>query len=140
MKKRPQNWPVLLHNFLTLRMNQPFIWGTSDCVTTPADWLIALEYPDPIADLRGQWSSPLGAARITKANGGFVNVVNTRLRDIGCPITRPGFAQRGDIALVREPSSNRVLVGICDTGCIFCPGPAGLIRVPANSATHVWRT
>ena len=140
MNTRPENWPIRLDEYLTEFAHTPFEWGRNDCVTIPAGWLIALGWPDPIYDLRGTWSSALGAARIFREGGGFLAMVDTRLRDLGAIPIPPLHARRGDLALVREPGvRTRTLIGIVEGGIIFSPGTHGLVRVPLSAATHAWR-
>lgn len=141
IKRRPQNWPALLSDYLVASENAQFKWGVHDCVTVAAGWPVALGFDDPLGDLRGQWESPLGAARIFKREGGFFNAVDTRLRAQGFEKIKPTFARRGDLAFVKNPPGcpSRSMMGICEVNIVYCPGASGIERIPLSAALAAWR-
>lgn len=52
-------------------MCQPWAWGAADCCTAACDVFMALHGVDPMALLRGRYSSRAEAARIVSSAGGF---------------------------------------------------------------------
>lgn len=88
----------MLDDFLERMAATPFVDGTTDCVLTPADWLVVNGWPDPAADLRGRYRTPLGRERLLKRLGGIERVVGQRMTAAGLMVTeRP---RRGDVGLV----------------------------------------
>lgn len=88
----------MLDDFLERMSATPFVDGATDCVLTPADWVIENGWPDPAADLRGRYRTPLGRERLLKRLGGIELVVSQRMLAAGLIATER--ALRGDVGLV----------------------------------------
>lgn len=69
-------------------------WGVLDCAHYAGDWVQILTGVDPIADLRGTYSTEAGAVEILAAEGGLRAALVSRLGD---PVN-PARATRGDVA------------------------------------------
>jgi hypothetical protein len=87
-----------LSRFINEAAERPFRWGDWDCLLWLADWVRANRGVDPAGDLRGRYSSMLGAARIVREAGGMVSLVGQRVFKAGLP--RVNVGARGDIAIV----------------------------------------
>ena len=112
----------------------PFAWGSSDCCTFAADWLVTLGKPDPLADLRGTYATPIEARALMRSD--LVELVAAR---IGEPMENHHFAQRGDVAVV-ELENGRQAVGVVTDVGVAGPGKDGLVVVPAAAIVAAWRT
>lgn len=89
-------------------MAQPFVWGVSDCSLAVADYLVALGYADPAADLRGQYDNAASCHRLTGWLRDPVAAVRPRFETIGLvPTTEP---QRGDVGVIRIRAEGAVTV------------------------------
>ena len=131
--KRIELWPVLLMEFFAARSATPFAWGTNDCVTYAADAVRAITGDDPLADLRGSWSTELGARRAVTRAGGMPAALDsrfTRLPNVLC-------AQRGDIGVLPEETGWHVVV-VCMGALWACPGPDGVVTVSLEKAAMAW--
>jgi hypothetical protein len=87
-----------LSRFINEAAERPFRWGDWDCLLWLADWVRTNRGVDPAGDLRGRYSSMLGAARIVREAGGMVSLVGERVFKAGLP--RVNVGARGDIAIV----------------------------------------
>lgn len=88
----------MLDDFLERMAATPFVDGATDCVLTPADWVIENAWPDPAADLRGRYRTALGRERLLRRLGGIEQVVSQRMSAAGLIPT--DVPQRGDVGLV----------------------------------------
>jgi len=125
---RPQNWPLLLANYAAEYSARPFEWGRNDCVLFAAGWLRVLGYPDPLAPFEA-WRSPLSAARVIRASGGFATAIAERLAILGCPEIPIRTAQRGDLVLL-QLDARRQALGIAAGNVAIAPGETNLSRLP----------
>lgn len=97
---RAVGWEKALVRELARLNAEPLEWGKSDCVTRVADVAKAMTGVDPMASLRGSYSSELGAARVMVARG---------CADVGellasaFPEVAPAMARRGDVGVVPGP-------------------------------------
>jgi len=110
-----------------------FAWGTCDCCTFAADWLVLLGKPDPMADVRGTYQSAKTAMRLYR-EGLLPRVVDA----LGEPMPNPLFAQRGDVVVV-EMHNGREAAGVVVGEVIAVPGYDGLQYCPLGAAVAAWR-
>lgn len=90
--------------FLRAQAGRRLVWGESDCLLTPADWLVRLGLPDPAAPWRGRYRDEAGAEAILAELGGLEALMRAALeplathgvRRLGAEEPRPG-----DVAAVR---------------------------------------
>lgn len=132
--QRLPDWPEQLVRFVDEARGRPFEWGEHDCVTAAADWVAQCTGVDPIADLRGRWTSAAEAARVIAELGGLEPAITARL---GAPLKSPLFAQRGDLALLRIDGRQTLAVVI--GADVVGPGEDGLVPLPVASAEVAWR-
>lgn len=126
---RPNNWPNLLSDYIESSEAKSFEWGSHDCVHFAAGWLRVLGYQDPLAPF-ASWSTALSAYREIKRHGGFGLAVASRMAALGCHVTPPSRAQRGDIALCQVDYRRQALGIVCGQH-VAAPGVnRGVILVP----------
>jgi hypothetical protein len=87
-----------LTKFLNRAAATPFEWGRFDCLLWLADWIMSQRNVDPASDLRGTYSTMLGAAKIVRDRGGMVRLIDGRVERHG--IKRSPVIKRGDVAVV----------------------------------------
>lgn len=75
----------------------PFTWGTADCCTAPSDGFRLLHGVDPMALLRGRYTTFSGAARASMRMGGFEHMAQACAGDAGL---FDGVGAVGEIGLV----------------------------------------
>jgi hypothetical protein len=136
-RARPENWPGLFYAYLSEVAQREFEWGRHDCVLFASGWLERLGYEEVLAGLPA-WVSALSAARAMRGAGRFDETVSERMKLLGCPQILTAYAQRGDMALVKEGRGRHAL-GIVDGNKVACPAQLGLVMLPLNSALAVWR-
>lgn len=137
-------WYEALDAYVAARADVPFAWGSNDCCTFAADWVLLVRGVDPMADLRGAYKAltpnaghqggAIAAGRALQAAGGLLAAVTQRM---GAPIGGR-FAQVGDVAFVTHPSG-RVAVGVCVGAFVAGPWERGLLMLPITQAEAAWR-
>lgn len=138
MITRPKNWPELLDAHLSFWRWQSFEWGQSDCCHFAASWMRTLGHRDPLAGLPN-WASPLAAARLQRAMGGFRAAIASQLAAMECPEIPWTFAMRGDLALVRI-DWRKVALGIVSGPNVVCHGsPDPVVTSLLGSAITAWK-
>ena len=55
-------------------MGGPIVWGASDCCTAACDVFARLHGVDPMAPLRGLYTTEAGAIRLIRSRGGWVRM------------------------------------------------------------------
>lgn len=128
---KPQDWPERLAQFWRDRRSMPFAWGSNDCCSLAADWVVEMTGADPMAGLRGV-DNAISAGRTLEALGGMRAAVTGRL---GEPIDWM-LAQRGDVVLL---ILDRETLGVCMGTHAIAPGQDGALLVPMDSAECAWR-
>lgn len=89
---------LMLDNFLETMAATVFEDGVSDCIMTPANWIVANGWPDPAVDLRGRYRTALGRERLLRRLGGMEAVVVPRMALSG--LTATDNQVRGDVGLI----------------------------------------
>jgi hypothetical protein len=64
-----------LFAFIEATRLQPYAWGTNDCVTFPANAILAMTGFDPAAKWRGKWNDEASAKALLEAEGGLLAIV-----------------------------------------------------------------
>jgi hypothetical protein len=139
MKTRPDNWPALLWAFVQERQSRPFVWGEHDCCLFAADWVRELHGIDLAADVRGGYSSALGAARIVGHGFSLGTFVGDRLAVHGFAKIPVLSASRGDLVAAHVGAYSRLCFGIVVDHRAAFPAPAGLMTISLNQAAHGWK-
>jgi hypothetical protein len=128
--------------FLRDQARRPMVWGVSDCLLTPADWLVHRGLPDPASRWRGTYDDEVGAEAILSAHGGVVALMRAGLDPTGARELTHGVRQArgGDVAAVRiDLDSGPVIAGAIRTSRRWAVrAPRGLWFGRAE-ALAVWR-
>ena len=95
---RQPGWQVRLDELVRNLSCRQYEWGAFDCCTLVGDVVLAITGVDPIADVRGKYSTEQGAYRILARLGGMEAAWAARL---GPPIAL-GFAQAGDVGITGD--------------------------------------
>jgi len=125
--RRP-DWMVRLDALVCAFRERPFAWGDHDCCTVAAAVVEACTGADVMGDLRGRYSTALGAARLIEAEGGMAAMLAARL---GTEVA-VSMAQAGDIGL----GADGRLVWFGGAGW---HGPGELGLVTTDDPVRVWR-
>lgn len=136
--RRLQDWPTRLAMFLAEGDQAPFVWGSRDCCTAACDLVERMTGLDPMAELRGQYDSPLSAARVL-GPGGLATTVEELASVAGFVRVPVLTAQRGDLVLVMVDDAPAL--GFVDlAGRITVPAqPRGWRTFPLRSGLRAWR-
>lgn len=91
-----------LASFLRAEARRPMIWGVTDCLLTPANWLEARGAGDPAAAWRGTYDDEDGAEAILASHGGVILLMRAALATVGARLLTDGVreARPGDVAAV----------------------------------------
>ena len=126
-----------LFQYLERRDAEPFKWGTMDCCTLAADWIVEAVGCDVYVDFRGRYTTALGAARLFKPLGGLAAAVSQVMQANGFAEVEPKKAQRGDVALVE--TQGRHFVGICVGSKVALPSVKGIVFTTGATVLKTWR-
>lgn len=126
------DWQKRLIDVIKAAEKRPFLWGEHDCCLFAADCVQAMCGEDFASDLRGTYSTAVGAKRVLLNNGGSIEKVLAQHLD-EVPVS---LRQRGDIAVVMSGGSR--CAGVVFSGAVFVPGESGLVKVPGKPES-VWR-
>ncbi len=93
-------------------MDRPWEWGSADCCTSACDVFELIHGIDPMAPLRGLYSTEAGAARMIARRGGWLAMCDGLAVSAGL---RQGVGAGGDIGIVRD-AQGVLALGICTEG------------------------
>lgn len=128
----------MLDTFVQERRGRPFAWGSHDCCSFAADWVLQATGRDPMVDLRGL-ETPLQAMRRLRDLGGFL-AAGTAVLGVAVPGL---MAQRGDIVMVRsgrrQGRASGYAFGVCTGGHLAAPGKTALLFLAVTDAEAAWR-
>ena len=109
-----------LANYLNDVSCRRFAYGTTDCATLMADWLVRLGLSDSMADLRGTYSDRKGWRAVSRAERGLLASCRKRFAAVGLVETDKPAA--GDVALIMAPvmmrDSSRVVFAPTGAICV----------------------
>jgi hypothetical protein len=135
---RLPDWPTRLASIMDASIAKPLVWGAHDCVTFAADEVLAITGEDLIADLRGRWSTALGAGRVLQRLGGFVQAITERLG----PASPAIYARRGDLVLFPDElvvGGRRGCLSVCFGTLCGAPGERRMTFRSAGEGRLCWR-
>ena len=131
--KRRADWPKRLHTQIEAARQRPFEWGRHDCAAFATAVAAALTGEDPVAQLRGSYTSAWGAERVMATHGGLAGLIN---KYYGEPIA---IAQAGRGDLVLAERDNGPALGVCLGSVAAFAGPDGLAFLNMNEGRLAWR-
>lgn len=127
---RFQDWPERLVAFIDFRRNDPFAWGTRDCVALANDWIEECTGTRP---LNAVHKTQKEAEALIKSLGGLESAISQYLGD---PREFPLSAQRGDVCLFDGDMGPAMGVVI---GAEFAAqGKNGLLSFPITMMRVSW--
>lgn len=98
---------------LALRMMAgPFVWGHADCCTSACDVFAKLHGIDPMAPLRGRYSTARGAYRLITRAGGWFPLFRDLAQTADLTLTHSWGV--GRLALARVGTDFALVIGIND--------------------------
>jgi hypothetical protein len=130
---RVYQWPVIYESFAKQRSAMPFKWGSNDCSTFCADFVLAITGQFIVPEKFIGHSTAKSALRALKDSGGLPGIVSSVL---GQP--RPVLlAQIGDVVLVKIGRHDAL--GICNGDTVIGPGKTGIVAVGLADCQLCWR-
>ena len=96
-------------------MSENWAWGDRDCATAACAAFAELRGFDPMAPLRGQYSTALGCARIVRPHGSMTQCAIDVLGDQGFRISER--SEVGDLGL------KYIRSGLFDAALVICVAP-----------------
>ena len=121
-------------------MDRPWKWGEADCCTAACDVFVALTGVDPMASLRGRYTTEQGAYRHIVRAGGMVALASRLADEARLVRVRRGFCV-GDIGVslpgVAVGPGGRALAICVGADLWAIKGIRGMTLVPRIS--RVWR-
>lgn len=142
---RFENWHARLGAHVKAALQRPFSWGDHDCCAFACNGIEAMTGIDPMAELRGRYSTAIGAARALKsfAGGGLCEAAEAITGRLYMEETSPLLAHRGDCVLADvDTGSGRApalgLVGLSGRTALFA-GHVGLTEIPLRNCRRAWK-
>jgi hypothetical protein len=105
-----------LHDYITAQLQNPFAWGTHDCICFVVGWVEVVTGIEHLQRYK-PWSNEREAWHIIRKLGGLESEFDKYLKRIP-----PNLAKDGDIALVDKCAyifSGRFIVSVATDGLIF---------------------
>jgi len=109
-------------------------WGVADCCTSASDVFARLHGVDPMAALRGRYSTAFGAARVIAAEGGFVRMCEAQASLAGL---HDGNGAAGEIGVIRI-DDKQLALAICTAPGIWQGKTLGGFA-PSREMVRCWR-
>lgn len=114
--------------------HHPFEWGTADCATLFADWVLSVTGYDPLSDVRGYKSA--GEAIKALRQSGFrscIDLVASRFVEIA-----PAHAHRGDLVFPVDAQNNLVSPAILDGVMAISKNEHGAVLLPRSAIARAF--
>lgn len=132
-----------LDAFLEAALGEAFIWGASDCVLFPADWVLRRTGRDPAAAYRGRYRTAIGAERIIRVARGLEPLSAAGLAAAGWVASKsPRRGQVGLLAAVSETTHGvrpSLVGGICLGSGWWASRSACGVRMNQGQPLFCWR-
>lgn len=131
---RFEQWPSILRKGIGAHINEPFVWGQSDC-TFVFDVIRDMTGYDAIAEIRG-YSTEAGALK-SMLKAGFqsaIDLICERFEEVD-----PALAIRGDIGYPASVAHPLMCPAIIDGANAFSKAIGGAIIVPRSAIARAWR-
>jgi hypothetical protein len=128
-RSRGLSTPEVLAEYLAEVTGRRWQFGSLDCCTFMADWLVRLGMPDPMADRRGTYSTHRQYRTLLNSEGGLLASCERRFTAIGLEIR--ANADVGNVAIVLAPAMVRHgRVISVPAGAICVSGPMRAVITP----------
>ena len=134
IRERLEHWPQALSHMSLEARHTPHEWGTHDCALFAANCVEAITGDDLMHDIRGRYSSPVGAARVIK-NEGFDSLEEmVASRTEPCAVNE---CRRGDVVIC--DGENGDFLAVVMGHYAVAPAPEGLVQVSLMHARRGFR-
>lgn len=135
--RRQAGWEERMRTVILRREKLPFDITTNDCVRFTADIFQAITGVDAAEKFRN-YSNQREAREILIAlgSGGFRQLVNNVLTDLGCECRPWHLLEIGDVAWF--DLDHHKSVAVCNGSFAVTPGDKELMRVPMDLAICGW--
>jgi hypothetical protein len=120
-------------------MDGPVVWGKSDCCASACDVFMELRGVDPLAPVRGRYSSVIEAARLIRAGGGFLMLARRLARHAGLSrvLPRPGSLGLTEPGMALGPEG-RALAICVGRGTWIAKGIDGAVMLSDAAICEAW--
>lgn len=124
---------IELHRYIAGARATPFAYGTHDCATFAAGWVLARTGRDVTGGLAGRYTTLRGGLRVARA-AGFANQV-----EIAASVLPPreGLPRTGDVVEVAAPEGPAL--GICSGEAVHLLTHDGVTAYPAGRAVRAFK-
>lgn len=135
--QRLEDWDTRLFTEVERAGSTPFKYGDHDCALLASRLIHAMTGRDIAAEVRGTYSTPLGALRCLKRTYGVDDLAE--LADQYFPSIPVALAGRGDLVLLTTADIPTGALGIVVGDKAIFPGPEKCSFVPVSGCTRAWR-
>lgn len=132
--------------FAAARIAHGIIWGQHDCLLFAADSIDAVVGTSYGPAWRGRYDSEAGALEAIRLycgtgedfSAGMTKIAAKVANEIGARPISPGFARRGDAALVAGQMHEAFAIVDETARRVVTVSPKGLLRLPLSAALRLW--
>lgn len=126
----------ILAEHIRAASGRPFSWGADDCSTFVADALVAMGKADPMADIRGRYTTAKELKDIMPS--GLLSAMTMRAERLGWWEIAPHTARNGDVCVLTDAGGQRT-AAICFGWLWHAKSREGVTTFPLSAALRAWR-
>lgn len=130
---RLHDWALRLESLIDDRLHTRFSFGQHDCCMWACDVVRAVTGRDPVADLRGTYSTEEEASAVMDAGGGLEAMAEARFG----PEIKPLAAAAGDVGII-DTDLGPALVA-CGGSTWLAASGFGVVAVDQSQVLRAWR-
>ena len=130
---RLHDWALRLESLIDDRLHTRFSFCQHDCCMWACDVVLAVTGRDPVADLRGTYSTEEEAAAVMEAGGGLAAMAEARFG----PEIKPLAAAAGDVGII-DTDLGPALVA-CGGATWLAASGFGVVAVDQSQVLRAWR-
>jgi len=135
MSVRSAGWQDRFWAVIAEAREQPFAWGTHDCVTFAAKCVAAVTGEDTLGKVTGRFGTWSDARAAVRAYGSDLGAAVDEFLGPRVPWTQISIA---DIAIALDDHGKQLLV-VHDGVQLICPDHVGLRSIPFRCALGGWK-
>ena len=135
--ERHQDWPTLLSNFISSHHSKEFKYGEHDCCLYACDAVLAMTGVDIAEEFRGYDKDTL--PKILKESKGVAGIATKITKKFNLATIPPSFAQRGDLAYLKDASGQAVIGIVSMRGDVYVASELGVVAFPIDQCIRAWR-
>jgi hypothetical protein len=134
---RLADWKARLTEYLGQSARAPYSIGTHDCALFAAGAVQAVTGTDLAADWRGRYTTKAEGLRQLQRAGHDDHIA---LAAAYLPEITPVMAAAGDVAVIRDPESGAVALGVVQGEMVYVLRPSGLGLLARAAMLRAFRT